>query len=484
MLHSGTFSDNFFGGTAMWKIAIVVLFLLGLAIPRPAYPQDATLDQQVKEDDFKSAITALKHAITQLSKSEDEDLHFMIRRDEPIGYALSLCRQALETLEQPSPDLNKALDLLRDANAYVEIAKNDNRQYRAAPFGSIQMEIQMALQRVQLLGMDAGGRVTNSAVIRVFYATDRAQSQAKPVEFGSKKGDGALRFGSFDVSIPRDHRLANIERPIKIWRYQFSENPEKHFMIVSRTPEDEKTFYNEMRQTVENSEEKEALIFIHGFNVNFDDAVYRTAQIAYDLGFSGVPIVYSWPSNGELQDYTWDLAANEWTAPHLRDFLTAVALKSGAKTIHLIAHSMGNRALVNALSLMKEPLNPHFQHVVLTAPDMDAGTFTQLADTIKSHAQHTTLYVSSHDKALKASKVINGDRRAGDSDGDVVVINGIDTIDASTVDTNFWGHFYYGDNRSVLSDLFRLLHSEDPPNKRFGIRPVGKPPKMYWQFAP
>ena len=48
---------------------------------------------------------------------------------------------------------------------------------------------------------------------------------------------------------------------------------------------------------------------------------------------------------------------------------------------------------------------------------------------------------------------IDGYRRAGDSGDDITLFKGIDTIDVSSVDTNLIGHFYYGDNRSVLSEL-------------------------------
>ena len=125
---------------------------------------------------------------------------------------------------------------------------------------------------------------------------------------------------------------------------------------------------------------------------------------------------------------------------------------------------------------------PKFTHVILTAPDIDAGVFTQLADTIRKTAGRVTLYASSSDKALKVSKQINGYPRAGDAGAGILVITGIDTIDVSAVDTDLIGHSYYGDNRSVLSDMFNLLRGQSPP--RFGLKEAAMGTLKYWRFAP
>jgi esterase/lipase superfamily enzyme len=185
-----------------------------------------------------------------------------------------------------------------------------------------------------------------------------------------------------------------------------------------------------------------------------------------------------------VEDYTWDMTANDWSVPHLRSFLESVASRTGAHTVHLIAHSMGNRVLVNALSGMTNRGAPRFQQIMLTAPDIDAGTFVELADTVKSHAGHVTLYASSHDRALLASMKVNGAPRAGEAGKNIVIVDGIDTIDASALDTGFLGHSYYADNRSVLTDIYNLLRSGDPPGKRCGLQQQGTPPKLYWLFEP
>lgn len=332
------------------------------------------------------------------------------------------------------------------------------------------------------------GAPDNAAVVRVFYATNRALASASPVMFsGARHGASELTRGSFDVSIPRQHRLANIERP-SIWRLEFREDPSRHFVIVERTVKPSDVFYRELAARVQRSDRKDAFVFVHGYNVGFDDAVYRTAQMAYDLGFGGAPILFSWPSNGSTLEYTGDINNSEWSIGHLKTFLAEVAANSGATSVHLIAHSMGNRVLTGALErLAADPAfaaSPRFTHLVLTAPDIDADIFRQLAATIRKTASRVTLYASSNDRALQVSKRLNGYPRAGDAGAGIVVVPGVDTIDVSSVDTDFLGHSYYGDNRSVLSDLFNLIRRGVPPEQRFGLREAVQGSAKYWIFSP
>ncbi|MFL6291046.1 MAG: alpha/beta fold hydrolase [Thermoanaerobaculia bacterium] len=330
----------------------------------------------------------------------------------------------------------------------------------------------------------------------VFYGTDRAETSPggpeDPERYfgGGRARSGTLRLGTCEVSIPRDHRMGQVERP-SIWKLEFRADPSKHMVLLGLTPMPPNVFFGRLRSAVQKSEGKEALVFIHGFDVSFTDAVLRTAQVAYDLGFDGAPITYSWPSQASLSKtaYHADETNAEWTAPHLEKFLSEVAARSGAREIHLIAHSMGNRPLTAALqrigARMTGSSKPLFGHIVLTAPDIDADTFRQIASEFSKPGKRTTLYASSRDKALQFSREIHGGLpRAGDSGPDIVVLRNFDTIEVSAVDTSFLGHSYYGDNRSVLSDLFGLIRDGRAPDKRFGLRPRTKRGLKYWVFQP
>jgi esterase/lipase superfamily enzyme len=332
---------------------------------------------------------------------------------------------------------------------------------------------------------DPTGKWTEYERVSVYYATDRARIASQVLSYGGDRNKtGRLELGRFDVSIPPDHRVTQIERP----KNRAPEDPNRHFVIVQRVPQTYDQYYVELTNVVGGSPRKEVLVFVHGFNVSFESAIYRTAQLAYDLAFAGAAIAYSWPSEELFPRYLVDQNNGEWTISHLRWFLEDVGSKTGAQKIHLIAHSMGNRPLVNALNRIaterRSTPRPQFSQVIMTAPDIDADTFLQMADTIRGGGERVTLYASSNDLALKLSKVYQGYQRAGDSSPEIVIARGIDSIDVSAVDTSLAGHSYYGDNRSVLTDIFYLLREAKPPGERFGLRATAEGSRRWWVFKP
>jgi esterase/lipase superfamily enzyme len=235
------------------------------------------------------------------------------------------------------------------------------------------------------------------------------------------------------------------------------------------------------------SGQRNVLVFIHGFNVTFEEAVRRTAQIAYDLRFDGVPITYSWPSQGSVKpiDYTTDETNVEWTEPHLRRFLVDLRTAVPADVqIDLIAHSMGSRALskvLRALATENVGLSP-FTHVILAAPDIDREVFERdLAPAMVKAAHQTTLYASSKDRALMVSREVHTYARAGQSDPPMVFVPGLDTVDASSVDTDMIGHSYLAEAPALLNDLLLLVRRNLPPAGRH-LSPVPQGDPRYWVF--
>lgn len=161
--------------------------------------------------------------------------------------------------------------------------------------------------------------------------------------------------------------MGELESP-KFLKLEFSQDPSKHITLLNLTPETRETFFAGVSLKVEGSTRREALIFVHGYNVSFPDAARRTAQIACDLGFDGATILFSWPSEGLPHRYPVDEANAEWSMPHFKSFLRDVAELCGTNSIHIVAHSMGNRLLASALTQLNiERFAPptRFHHVVL-----------------------------------------------------------------------------------------------------------------------
>ncbi|HEX3628450.1 MAG TPA: alpha/beta fold hydrolase [Verrucomicrobiae bacterium] len=329
------------------------------------------------------------------------------------------------------------------------------------------------------------------ALVRVFYATDRnlTSSESPARMFGADYGD--LSYGTCLVSIPRDHRMGELESPL-IWKLEVHSDPNKNVALLQIIPQARTNFFDAINGDVNSAPGKRAFVFIHGFNISFAEAARRTAQLSYDLGFDGAPVFYSWPSQGNVFGYTRDEQSIEYSESHLEEFLNDFAVNCGATNIYVIAHSMGCHALAMAfasLAATHPAAARRFKEIILAAPDIDSVVFkTQIAPQIVStNSPFVTIYASSNDKALAVSRSFyNGHQRLGESFPSPTVIPGTDTIDATAVDTSFFGHTYIGDERSVISDLYYLLQTGESLEqfRRAGMERVGTAPDEYWKFRP
>lgn len=332
---------------------------------------------------------------------------------------------------------------------------------------------------------DFAGDDAPYAIVKVFYATDRAKTgDSQPNgKYGAARGK--LAFGIADVSIPRDHRMGRLEAPA-ISQLEFRENPEQHVVLLSVAEQDRSSFFRAIGARIAASPKKSALVFIHGYNITFSEAARRTAQLSYDLAFDGAPLFYSWPSQGNVPGYVIDANNTDWTVTHLTDVLSTLIERSGADNVYVIAHSLGTRALVDAvrdLSRNKPQVRGKIREVILAAPDIDSEIFVRdIAPRIAAPGTGITLYASANDKAMVASRNLHGYPRAGDSAQGLVLARGVDTIDASGAGTDFVGHAYYGDSASIIADMFEIIHNGKRPADRRWLSPAGDGTKRYWLF--
>lgn len=319
--------------------------------------------------------------------------------------------------------------------------------------------------------------------VDVYYGTNRKPTESKDNNNqygGERHRNGPMEYGRTTISIPRHHKIGVVERP-KWYKLEFSEDPKKHVTILKLKKMEADPFFSEVSETAGERPKNEALLFIHGFNVPFDDAIRRTGQIAFDLDFGGVAMAYSWPSQGKLKAYTVDEANAEWSIPHLTQFLMDLQEKTDIDKIHVIAHSMGTRVLSYALANAKdEGFDLDLHNVILAAPDIDKDVFTdQILPKITEASDKLTMYASSDDTALKLSQTIHGNGRLGLSGDDILVTTGMDTVNASGIDTSMLGHGYYGSHKVVVTDIFNLIiKGLEPPNRKLILGNLGE-----WDFS-
>jgi esterase/lipase superfamily enzyme len=338
--------------------------------------------------------------------------------------------------------------------------------------------------------------------VRVHYGTDRevagvsadmgdpALGLTGPATTYSSR-QGAISYGTALVTLPPRHERGELERP-QWWRLEFTADPQRHvtFRRAVAAPTRE-AFMAQVRETVAASREKQAFVFVHGFNTGFEAAALRTAQMHHDLGFDGAPIFWSWASKGRPDPvaYFADTRAAARTVEPLTVFLRQVAEESGAARVHVIAHSMGNQATVRALNTLaaRAPgAGALFDQVVLCSPDVDRAEFERVAAAIQSTARRTTLYASANDKALEVSAVLNGGRRLGDASGGVVTAVGLESVDASKVTTDLFSlnHTFFSSVPSVMTDLRQVLATRALPPERglLEVRPPEQP--LPWWAIP
>jgi esterase/lipase superfamily enzyme len=201
--------------------------------------------------------------------------------------------------------------------------------------------------------------------------------------------------------------------------------------------------------------QKDVLLFVPGYKYSFDETLQLGLRIAERSQFDSIVVGYAWPSRNRLLAYGADYDTNEWSVEHFTDFLTDLvnAVPDG-KVLHIAAHSIGNRLLLQSLlrlHLAREKMG----ELIMIAPDVDAQTFVEQVPKCGPF-RRKTVYISPRDQALKFSDFWfhSNTPRAGE---EYVLLNGMDTIDASRLHTGITGHAYFENSQLMLDDLGAVL---------------------------
>jgi esterase/lipase superfamily enzyme len=321
----------------------------------------------------------------------------------------------------------------------------------------------------------------------VWYATNRKliHLNATQGSYGSASSpNDVVNYGVCKVVIPKSHKIGSIGS--SWWKRILSFNDDR-LKLRDHSVLDKATYWERVREELGQWEQAEriALVFIHGYNVSFEGAAIRAAQLGVDLQ---VPVTafFSWPSSGTVIGYGADSASIEASEDLIADFLISFAEKSGAERVHLLAHSMGNRALLRSLQEIAQRTSKSsrvpFGQILLAAPDVDARVFRKLAHAYHAVAERTTLYVSSKDQALASPGALYYYPRAGHTPP-ITVVPGIDTIEVSDVDISLLGHGYFAEARELLPDIYAQIWQGMPP-PRFGLLPIQTADgQAYWRIG-
>ncbi|AIC25651.1 alpha/beta hydrolase family protein [Rhizobium etli bv. mimosae str. IE4771] len=255
--------------------------------------------------------------------------------------------------------------------------------------------------------MQAAGTVPpGTSKVDLLVATTRAADDNPAVLFSGERGTG-LAVNAVDVSIPPD---ANRKVGQVQWPKRLPADPLRDFATVSVDPlEGERAGETWLKTHMPKS--RRVLVFVHGFNNRYEDAVYRFAQIVHDSHADVAPVVFTWPSRASIFDYNYDKESTNYSRDALEELLTRTAANPAVSDITIMAHSMGTWLTVEALRQMAIR-NGHvagkINNVILASPDLDVDVFGRQFASLGKDRPHFTIFVSQDDRALALSRRISG----------------------------------------------------------------------------
>ncbi|KAB7610368.1 alpha/beta hydrolase [Amylibacter sp. SFDW26] len=312
--------------------------------------------------------------------------------------------------------------------------------------------------------------VLNTQIERIFVATTRQKSENLYDFNGLRTSE--ITYGRYDISIPPTHEVGQIEWP------RNAPNPATDFVIkdaeLFSSVSPFKSAVRKSNRSKPNGEE--VVVFIHGYNNNFAESLYRMAQISADMELKSTPILYAWPTTESTVEYLHDRDSVLFARDGLQTLLQQIA-NTGAKRILLVAHSIGSSLLLETLrqvSISKDQtvLNTEIG-VVMISPDVDGTVFEMQLSRIKHVPEPFVIFSDDGDVALKVTSFLTGRReRLGLVTNDAFLKkHGVTVIDLSDFeDGDLLNHSVAITSPSVIAILKEL-----PAAAEFTQRSGGNP---------
>eukprot|EP00850_Spirogloea_muscicola_P003747 SM000015S01247 [mRNA] locus=s15:864079:867726:+ [translate_table: standard] len=334
--------------------------------------------------------------------------------------------------------------------------------------------------------------------IPIMFATNRKMVGGTRVGhvYGTSRGD-KLAFGCMWVSVP--DLLMYGSEDTTTWRWSRNRHgaPRNKLVKLSTVTLQEETCFHKLQQAMRAMQEKEAIVFVHGYNTSLSNATHRMAQVVYTANFRGTALVFSWPSNQSMAAYTADEANAMWAISDFVHVLKTLLTKMGMDKVHVLAHSMGSRVAIYALLRLIHRTElesaASIGRLVLAAPDFDMGEFMTIAPDLAQSVERITLYCNSEDQALHLSRSLHGGYpRLGDFRGFLemndrkhssIVGELLDAIDTTGTDSSWLRHAYIFTACGIILDACVVLRQGVPPAQRSRLKLMRLPSgQAYWTF--
>lgn len=217
----------------------------------------------------------------------------------------------------------------------------------------------------------------------------------------------------------------------------------------------------------------EILFSIHGFNVDWEGAVssvwglYRNVLCCH--GPRMPVLMFAWRSMaGEFGSPSFYLPDKWFRITHVAKVSLPVVLDGLLSSVsaHVVAHSMGNTALVRVLRRRQFLHSPFRHNFAFVAPDVDAEEFASSANDYKFRG-NASLYCNQADFALMVSARMRfGRSRAGDCKPAPLVIqpsahiahfNTVHVVGYKRADSDAHVHSYHVYSSLVGQDIYHFM---------------------------
>jgi len=362
-----------------------------------------------------------------------------------------------------------------------------------------------ALQRAEnfLFTRMTVSRLSDQDDNRYFFVTNRKHLNKEDVDidnrFGKERSE-TINFGLFDIAIQPSVGLGMFINPSE-W-FQTEEIVVKNMELLQQ-----ETFVSKMREQVDASPRRSLLIVIHGFRERFPSALRKTAFVGHILDINSPIMVFDWPGNqgSSLRGYRSARNIATESGAELAKTIELITRDIKPDKLWIVANSMGGQVVAHAFSELYQ--NPEFadedieiEDVVLTAPDVSYNEFNdQFKREIASMASNLTVYVSSNDRALVMSRLVNlGEKRRGEStlstdmlDEAASIIELVDPdselvtlVDVTPVNRTRNFHNFSLETPEFFDDLFMRLTNEKTPLTRSLYRLQTSEGSHYWVLTP
>jgi len=343
-------------------------------------------------------------------------------------------------------------------------------------------------------------KLGTQSAYRFFYVTNRrAEQQDGAIEkrYGNEREAG-LKFGLFDTVIEPSLGIGMLINPT-----DWFQNEEIRLRNVQAL--EQATFIKELRKQVQESPYRSLLININGFRERFPSALRKTAFLAHVLDINSPLLVFDWPGDqgSTPRGYRRAQRIARESGEELAKTLKLIIEEVKPERLWLVANSMGGEVIVSAFTQLYQDADladaeTEIEDVILTAPDISHEKFgRQFKKEISALTRDLTVYVSSNDRALLMSRILNRGRRLGESTVDTVNPDQseeaakafelvepnnerVTLIDITPVNRTRNFHNFSLETPEFFDDLFLRLTNSETPKSRLLYRVRTDGGAQYW----